>query len=643
MTAASSVYKIPVEEQEKGPDFWASYIETAFEYSRNSREERVEREWFLNYCYKKGLKVKYDTRSDRMVIDNRLDDKFQANKIKAIERAVTNYVTQLRMRWDVDARPYGSLNLEVAKKLGDYLDYQFDRLDVNSIQKAIISYGLMYTRVPIFYGWDELAEEGLGDVMIRVDNPFDVYIDPNATSVSDAQYVIRVVRKPLESIKADPRYTNTDQIAADNKYAASIWKDKLDNISNGYSKSEKNAQTSLMYELWARDSTEEVELDELGNPILDPKTGEQKTIVKQVIRCVSSVNKTIIRNDVTDYEDLPFIDYAVDVEPDELYGYGYIHDLIPMQRAINKIQDDLLRYHHKFAKGKYVTTTNADIKVIEDQHGEIIQTKPGTSLTPLPLQSAPSSLQNQDQIMNNYLQDISGVGDAFLGRLPSADMSGVALETLISSSGNNLRNYVEEMESVLSKLGEMILKMASKYYDTTRAVRKAERSSQAEYFQVIGMESVEKNGGEAPDNVIQIPYNSEVTVKLTSGLSHTKEAKQEKLKELRLNGDISRQTLLEELGFDADIEEQRLINEQIRPQVEMQQVMEEMGMASQPSPEEQSAMEEEQMMAEQEQAMQKQEEMMGIQESLATQIAEQVEKTIDEKFDDLSSKILTQI
>jgi len=133
-TTNKDIYAVTPEDKSEDPEFWAGWVKDAFEQARNHREQRVERQWFMNYCYKKGLKVQFDTRTRRIVANSDPNEDFRVNKIRSITRAVTNYVTSLRMRWDVDSRPYGQLNPEVAGYLGDYLDYKFEKLNIEAAQ-----------------------------------------------------------------------------------------------------------------------------------------------------------------------------------------------------------------------------------------------------------------------------------------------------------------------------------------------------------------------------------------------------------------------------------------------------------------------------------------------------------------------------
>jgi len=69
--------------------------------------------------------------------------------------------------------------------------------------------------------------------------------------------------------------------------------------------------------------------------------------------------------------------------------------------------------------------------------------------------------------------------------------------------------------------------------------------------------------GQGIMEIVQIPKNPEVKVRITSGVAHTKEGKREILTMLRGGGDISRKTLLENYDIDPEEEKQRLMDEKM--------------------------------------------------------------------------------
>lgn len=535
------------DEDARNDDYWLKFIDDGYNDAKNQRITKVERQWFLNYIWFRGMKVRYNKLSKQLVADESSDQKFYVNKIQSNIRAIRNFVTQYRPVWDVDARPYGSLPREITTSLGDFLDYQYDRLNMREKNREAVLFGMLYSIGIYMYGWDKDAQEGLGDVWVDVLDPFDVYVDPLAGSIDDARWVIRVVKKPVELLQNNPAYDQekTKQLSEDNKHSASDYKNQLANATYGttYTSAKAEDGTVLIYETW----------------IKDVENG------KTVIRVVTKAGNHIIRNEVTPYEELPFVVYKSDTMPGELYGEGAVKHLIPLNKQLNDLERSMAEYHQVMSKGRYLEDKNSGVKTITNETGQRIKKNPGTSVQELPMGNYSASGIKQIENMLAYMEDISGISDTFRGQVPT-QMSGVAIEQLIAASGNNLREYTEHLEDALAKLGECVLKLASKYYDEARAVKKNARGEEASMFQVIGEQALDdpENPREAPEDVVIIPYNSEVSVKISSGLGYTKEAKQERAQILRGQGDLSRATLLEEMGLNPEAEQQKIDAEKVQ-------------------------------------------------------------------------------
>jgi len=88
---------------------------------------------------------------------------------------------------------------------------------------------------------------------------------------------------------------------------------------------------------------------------------------------------------------------------------------------------------------------------------------------------------------------------------------------------------------------------------------------------------------EVPEGVVEIPRNPKVKVKITGGISHTKEGKREILTMLRGGGDISRQTLLQNFDIDPEEEKTRLMQEKME-MIEMAMAQEQMMAPEGPPP-----------------------------------------------------------
>ena len=136
-------------------EYWMSYTKEKFEESRNWRGNNVELQWFVNYMYYKGNQnLKYDRTTGTFTKDVRNPLTFYINHTYMVCRAIRNAVMKTNPSWDVDALPYGDLDNDTSRILGEYLAFQYGRLNLEDKANKALLYGLLYGLGIFQYGYD---------------------------------------------------------------------------------------------------------------------------------------------------------------------------------------------------------------------------------------------------------------------------------------------------------------------------------------------------------------------------------------------------------------------------------------------------------------------------------------------------------
>jgi hypothetical protein len=518
-------------------EYWLQYTKEKFEESRNWRGSNVELQWFVNYMYYKGYQnLKFDKTTGTFVKDVRNPLTFYINHTYMVCRAIRNAVMKANPTWDVDALPYGDLDNDTSRILGEYLAFQYDKLGLeDKVNKALL-YGLLYGLGIFQYGYDDRLDDGEGNVWVETLDPFDTYIDPYCTGIEDARYIVKVMSKPLELIKENPNYDKkiTENLTTTGNLSESDYKNLILNNENNINNGSKNV---ILHETWC--------------------------VTKEGIRVITTSPQSaeILRNELTTFKKLPFEIYQPDINVGTIYGEGWVKNIVPLNKAANYLETSRLEYNILINKGRLLIPKGAGVKSVTNQNGEKIYYKNGFRPEFLPTPPMGSDVDRQINALGMYIQLIGAANEAFIGQTPTGVKSGVAIETLIASNFNQLSDLVNNLSNTLAKLGEDILNLGYEYQLLTKPFK----ASGGEYYGVIG-------GGQLPVDmermlqVVSIPANPEVRVRITSGVAHTKEAKRDILMTLRAGGDVSRQTLLENLDIDAEEEQERIMEEQM-PQV----------------------------------------------------------------------------
>lgn len=533
-TSTAQDYEEKGRKKKYDKEYWMSYTKEKFEESRNWRGSNVELQWFVNYMYYKGYQnLKFDKTTGTFVKDVRNPLTFYINHTYMVCRAVRNAVMKANPTWDVDALPYGELDNDTSRILGEYLAFQYDRLNLEEKVNKTLLYGLLYGLGIFQYGYDDRLDDGEGNAWIEALDPFDTYLDPYCTSIDDARYVIKVMSKPLELLQDNPNYDKKviENLTTTSSLSESDYKNLILNNENNINNTSKNV---ILHEGWF--------------------------VTKDGIRVVttSPQSNEILRNEITTFKKLPFEIYQPDINVGGIYGEGWVKNIVPLNKAANYLETSRLEYNILINKGRLLIPKGAGVKSVTNQNGEKIYYKSGFKPEFLPTPPMGSDVDRQISALGTYIQLIGAANEAFIGQTPTGVKSGIAIETLIASNFNQLSDLVNNLSNTLARLGEDILQLGYEYQLLTKPFR----ASSGEYFGILG-------GGQEPKEmerllqVVSIPANPEVKVRITSGVAHTKEAKRDILMTLRAGGDVSRQTLLENLDIDPEEEQERITEEQM--------------------------------------------------------------------------------
>jgi hypothetical protein len=483
------------------------------------------------------------------------------NKVYTTLRAVRNYTVRNRPKAEVTPANLTEETVTEAIKINKYLDFLHDKLQMRRKIKGVVWNALKYSTGYWQVLWNEDADDSKGEIEINEVDTYDLYWDPVARFPSESRYCFLAVRRVIEDLKNDSKYEEVTEdqwkrIPSDKQLAASNFKARLiQHEKGGEYSSAKEDGTVIVKECWIK----EVQKDKS---------------VK--MRIVTMAGGEIIRDELTELDRFPFFKLASDVESLSMYAQGWVKNLIPPNKLLDRLESSLAEYNELVNKGRFVSDKGAGVRVINNEHGQIIEKKRGYEVAQMPIAPLSAAIYTQIENVNRYIEDIGGAHDASLGRIPPGAKSGRALEALQVGDSNNLSELVENLEEFLEEVYEYILYLASQKYQFVRNIIPTTSSGERQFIQVIGEAAANK-----PAGAVVIPAKNMVDVKITSWLAHTAEARQETLKELYQLQAIDQQTLLEgyEIGSIADIIQRT--KEQQKDQMAQQLTMQKMGAQAQ--------------------------------------------------------------
>jgi hypothetical protein len=555
-TPEFSVKEIAEEMEEEREKELVATARSLFNYSKETRRKH-DWEWLVRSLYLRGYHyARYNRNTNTVTFGNRSGVKIPINLMWAHLRAVRNQVTSFRPKWEVLPSVTTESAIENARYSGKILDYIYEKSDIKRAIKEVITQALVFS-VGI---WQfEIGPDGR--IIVRTVDPYDFYIDPNVRSANindtdhGAEFVFKTSTMPLEIVKNNPQYQNTGEIQAQNQLASAEYKRFLMQVTqHRHQESQGNAPTVTVYEMWKRERQED---------------GSFKM---RVMHFLDQLDRPVY-NKLFDQQEYPFEIYQGDLTPLEVYGESWAKHLIPINRVIDSLESHIFEYNHLFARGRFVIDKNSGVRVIVNQHGQIIEKNRGSTVTSLPIAPLPGAPREQIAAFRTYFEDLSGAHDVTLGRIPSGVKSGVGIAELRQADATNQDDLVDNLEDFLSRSGRKILRMVAESWNSARLIMVTGEGGKPDYFMAAGenakdrLRTQQKEGykfGEMRLPLAIIGADNEVRVKVGSWLAYTKEARQERLKELYRLGAIDQKTLLEYLEFgDIDGVLQRTREERI--------------------------------------------------------------------------------
>jgi len=505
-----------------------------FERDIENRRQ-LDSEWFVRDNYVKGNHfVKWNTDSSSIeTVDSAGSMRFPINKIYSTLRSVRGFVTKYDPKWEVYPTTKSLKGLEEAKYKGRLLDYHWYINNLRDISKQKVFQALKYSIGIMELGWDNKKEVTTFDIQ----DPYDIFF--GGINSAHVRRITKAVKRNINEVKADPKYKNME---------GSLSVEGDDYVSN--------AKQTLMDLTYGRQNKDN---DTDGSVIVKEMlyVVDKPNKLGGTINLATFTNTSFLRHIETPYTDMSdkYLIYRSDDNPGEMYGEGWVKHLMPVQKMLDILESQTMEYHHMFAKGRYVVSRNAGVKIINNQNGVILEHNPGRR--PI-VENAPSmaaSVDNQISRVNVYLEDLGGQHDASLGRIPSGATAGIAIEALQEGDANNLKDLTENFQIDLVNTAKAIFKMYARNLKHTKVIESDDKDADGlpDYYAIIGEkaknipEFVTYNGKRIPVCVIKEEEN--VRVIIGSWLAYTRDAQEQRIYKHYTAGLIDRNTALKSLKY----------------------------------------------------------------------------------------------
>lgn len=456
-------------EQKHSINTYRKWFQEAVDFSEEWQDEAQE-----DYDFVAGQQW---SESDKRSFEESGRPAITLNRIKPLMNVLSGY--QRLNRYDIDFLPRTGDDINICQVRKGLTKYILDRCDYDSQESQVFMDAAICGLGWFDIGYKIDREVGDGEAYVRREDPFGVYVDPEAhkTDFSDARYICRAKWVDKDDLKeAFPEFA--DDIEA--QYQLYDSAERVDG------RRESN--------LWYKTEPRKIRLVECWYKVKDKKTMYYLTdgsiIPQEEVKVEYFLNGLIEGQDTIPYTKIKFCSFFDNVLLEDIdspyqhgefplvpltcyyYGAGdlpagFVRDLKDPQREINKRRIQMLHILNTSGNGggwieedAMTPEQEADFKRHGAIPGHFQKVKPmaiqQNKIQERSLLSPPNALIQAESQATNDLQAISGINEALMGSDIPNSVSGRAIElrqkqaiTHIAPMFDNLRKAKKKIANLL--------------------------------------------------------------------------------------------------------------------------------------------------------------------------------------------------
>lgn len=363
----------------------------------------------------------------------------------------------------------------------DLLNYQWIRMGMRLKMYDYIKDSLMYSKGYAKVGWNfqtktkTIMEPVVGkddkitfkevkksavehdDPCVDIIDPMDIYVDPDATSLDDAAYIIHRKTLSLDKVKENPNYQNVDKIQGSSY--ADQYMDKLSRYRGITPPKDKHNDLVEILEYWGADD-----------------------------RLITVANRSVVLRDSPNpynHKKIPFVELDDYRDPHRYYGQSELSVIDPLQREINSIRNQRRDYDNlalnpviRMVPG---TLRNPNSAVMAPGNVWMVSDLQSMDIFALPqLQGSAVQIEQQTTI---DIQRAVAIDELGIGLLPENPQRRSATEVVTAQNmaGKRFATKIALLEEAVKKIGQMVYALNQQFLDQERMIQILGENGAAEW------------------------------------------------------------------------------------------------------------------------------------------------------------------
>ncbi len=284
-------------------------------------------------------------------------------------------------------------------------------------------------------------------------SPFDVFVDADATSISDMRWIAQRIRRPIVDVKKDKRYN-----AQARKEASPSHYTKWGQDGNMPRRSEK-AEDGYV-EIW-----EFYDID-------------RGTIS---IFCDGSDKFLVNPTEIPFAFGHPFVMLRNYEIPEHFYPMGELEAIEPLQMELNETRTQMMNHRKRFSRKWLYKESAFDAEgrsALESDEDNVLvpvisEEGLGGVVAPMPAVISPPEFYNQSSLITNDIDRISGISEYARGALPEIRRTATEAGIIQDAANARASDKLAIIEKAIADAARRLVMLAQQYMTGEQAVRVA--------------------------------------------------------------------------------------------------------------------------------------------------------------------------
>jgi len=284
-------------------------------------------------------------------------------------------------------------------------------------------------------------------------SPFDVFVDADATSISDMRWIAQRIRRPLTDVKKDKRYNSQARREASPSHYTKWGQD-----GNMPRRSEK-AEDGYV-EIW-----EFYDID-------------RGTIS---IFCDGSDKFLVTPTEIPFAFGHPFVMLRNYEIPEHFYPMGELEAIEPLQMELNETRTQMMNHRKRFSRKWLYKESAFDAEgrsALESDEDNVLvpvlsEEGLGGVVAPMPAVISPPEFYNQSSLITNDIDRISGISEYARGALPEIRRTATEAGIIQDAANARASDKLAIIEKAIADAARRLVMLAQQYMTGEQAVRVA--------------------------------------------------------------------------------------------------------------------------------------------------------------------------